>query len=480
MKIFIPISILLIIISGVFVLHKSYPQSGIEHTVQLQKDGFSPREITIRKGDTIRFISPSRTFWPASDIHPSHGAYPQFDPEKPVKAGEGWSFRFDKPGEWKYHDHLAPYFTGRIIVEDTGGKIAEVSGNDDCKRLHNNVYCWQEELTATLEKSGIDATFDRVARLYDTDSNFSLYCHSVTHNIGIAAYPYFLEDKDSVLTPKASACGNGFYHGFMEALLSANLDPEEASEFCAYIDEKLTAQAPDAALQCYHGIGHGAMDMAIIYGSSVDNEKALIGPALKLCEGAADTKAQLYRCASGVFNGIANFYVTGEYGLSINKEDPLWLCHDQPQVYKRSCYGNMNSAIYWYSGNNFSEAMHYVEGIEDRDEAISAIKYLSGLASIYEGQNTADIIDNCRLIQEHLRLPCIEGFVQGFLEHGTPGREYKDALDFCRSDLLSQEEKDACFRYALNLGGWYPREKVEEICETVEEEYKKLCKGNYE
>ena len=470
--------ILLISASISFIVFAKYHQPSTESIIELRKDNFYPRELTIQKDGTVKFISKTRGFWPASDIHPAHGIYPEFDPGKPIKGGGSWSFRFDEAGEWKYHDHLAPYFTGKIIVEDTGGKATEVPGNNDCKRLHSHVYCWQEELFAVLEEEGIDALFDYLSVMFNRDSDFKLYCHHITHNVGIAVYPYFLKDKDSVLTPKASACGNGFYHGFMEALLSANLDPEEASEFCKYIDKKLTPDAPDAALQCYHGIGHGAMDMAIIYGNSVEDEKALMDPALEICRDASETEDQLYRCASGVFNGIANFYVTGEYGLTINEEDPLWLCRDQPEEYKRSCYGNMNSAIYWHSGNDFSKSMRYVENIDDDAEEISAIKYLAALASIYEGQNTADIIDSCRLLQDHLRLPCIRGFAHGFLEHGPPGTEYEEALIFCRSDLLTQKEKDACFQYALNLGGWYSKEKVKEICKAVEEEYRKYCQIN--
>ena len=117
MKIFIPISILLIVISGIFVFHKSYLQSGIEHTVQLQKDGYSPKDLTIQKGDTVKFTTTSdKHFWPASNLHPSHRIYPDFDPKESIAAEESWSFRFNQVGSWRYHDHISPYFTGEIEV----------------------------------------------------------------------------------------------------------------------------------------------------------------------------------------------------------------------------------------------------------------------------------------------------------------------------------------------------------------------------
>ena len=474
-KLFIYAIIILLIVVGVFFIERNYTRESAVYTIQLRENGFSPQELTIQKGDTVKFVSESRIFWPASNLHPSHAIYSEFDPKEPIETEESWSFRFNKPGEWKYHDHLAPYFTGTIIV----GEKNKVSGNttkDECFRLHSSVYCWQEELFAVLKQEGLNATFDRLAIIYNRDKVFRDSCHQLTHNIGIASYADYLKDKDSVLTPRASVCGNGFYHGFMEAFLSTNLNPGEAREFCKYVDKKLTSQAPDAALQCYHGIGHGAMDIAIISGSKGENEKDFIEPALEICREASDTEDQLYRCASGVFNGIANFYIEGEFGLSINEEDPLWLCHDQSEEFKLSCYGNMNSALYWYSNNDFSKAVRYVESINDEIQAISAVRYLAALASIYEGKDVSTVVTDCRLLQDSLHLSCIQGFAHGFLEHGTPGIEYEDALNFCRSDKLTQEEKDVCFRYALDLGGWYPEEKIGEICSGVEEEYKEYCK----
>lgn len=89
------------------------------HVVTLTKDGFVPSELSIRVGETVAFRSTNGDlFWPASNLHPSHGIYPEFDPLGPVQPDNVWSFTFDKPGEWKYHDHLAPYFTGVITVTE--------------------------------------------------------------------------------------------------------------------------------------------------------------------------------------------------------------------------------------------------------------------------------------------------------------------------------------------------------------------------
>src|SRR3989344_2275114 len=68
--------------------------------------GFFPNELTIKKGDTVTFKSTrGKPFWPASDLHPTHGVYPDFDPKQPIDPNQTWSFKFDKVGNWKYHDH---------------------------------------------------------------------------------------------------------------------------------------------------------------------------------------------------------------------------------------------------------------------------------------------------------------------------------------------------------------------------------------
>lgn len=87
--------------------------------VTLSKDGFSPSELFVRVGETVAFRSVTGDlFWPASNLHPSHLMYPEFDPEEPVEPDAVWSFTFTKVGEWKYHDHLAPYYTGVITVTE--------------------------------------------------------------------------------------------------------------------------------------------------------------------------------------------------------------------------------------------------------------------------------------------------------------------------------------------------------------------------
>lgn len=88
-----------------------------EEIMVMTKDGYQPKDLTIKLCTKVVFKNASDgPLWPASDIHPTHGIYPQFDPRQPVEAGAQWSFVFDRVGRWQYHDHLNPTIRGVIEV----------------------------------------------------------------------------------------------------------------------------------------------------------------------------------------------------------------------------------------------------------------------------------------------------------------------------------------------------------------------------
>lgn len=87
-------------------------------TVTMDDNGYSQTSITIKKGDTIEFVNiGTKDRWPASNIHPSHEIYPEFDPKRIIQEGDKWSFRFTKEGSWRWHDHVSPEIGGVIVVE---------------------------------------------------------------------------------------------------------------------------------------------------------------------------------------------------------------------------------------------------------------------------------------------------------------------------------------------------------------------------
>ena len=77
-------------------------------TVIYDAGEFSPKRLDIEVGQAVRFVNESGdTLWPASNIHPTHQIFPEFDAGGPLASGEAWSFTFNKAGFWRYHNHMA-------------------------------------------------------------------------------------------------------------------------------------------------------------------------------------------------------------------------------------------------------------------------------------------------------------------------------------------------------------------------------------
>jgi len=81
-------------------------------------EGYEPDSITISVGDTVMFKNESGEFhWPASNVHPTHTIYSDFDPREPIAPSDTWSFTFTRVGTWGLHDHIRADLIGKIIVE---------------------------------------------------------------------------------------------------------------------------------------------------------------------------------------------------------------------------------------------------------------------------------------------------------------------------------------------------------------------------
>lgn len=125
-KILIPLIVCILVFVAFFAFRYRSEEKAVhqhsyaEHAdVVLTSDGFVPQEVYLKKHGTISFSTTAgKPFWPASDPHPVHSIYPVFDPRTPIDPGDTWTFTFDDAGTWRYHDHVRPYFTGVVYVEE--------------------------------------------------------------------------------------------------------------------------------------------------------------------------------------------------------------------------------------------------------------------------------------------------------------------------------------------------------------------------
>ena len=104
------------------------PNAGsVTATIALTDNGFEPKEVTIKRGEAVRWVNDSGAeMWPASAVHPTHSIYPQkgandclgssFDACRRIPQGGTWEFTFNYVGDWKFHDHVQPANTGVVHV----------------------------------------------------------------------------------------------------------------------------------------------------------------------------------------------------------------------------------------------------------------------------------------------------------------------------------------------------------------------------
>lgn len=95
-------------------------------TINYTDAGFDRPNIVVPVGTSVTWISkrsdPNRPTWIASDEHPAHNAYPEFDQvlirkDEPLPEDRVYTFKFDKPGRWGYHDHNDPGMRGVVTVQ---------------------------------------------------------------------------------------------------------------------------------------------------------------------------------------------------------------------------------------------------------------------------------------------------------------------------------------------------------------------------
>jgi plastocyanin len=87
-------------------------------SITMTTDGFSPASLSIQKGTTVTWTNTGNT--PrriAADPHPEHTSLQGLDSKDPIGPEATYSYTFDTPGAYQYHDHFSPTTSGTIVVE---------------------------------------------------------------------------------------------------------------------------------------------------------------------------------------------------------------------------------------------------------------------------------------------------------------------------------------------------------------------------
>ena len=449
--------------------------------IVLTNNGFFPKTLTITEGETVTFSSETGdAFWPASNAHPTHTNYPDFDPQKPIEPNETWLYTFTQAGTYGFHDHVKSIFDGEIIVLNEDGTRVVT----DCSK-EKTQQCWEKRIFETLKIDGVKAAFDTIVTLSDTEPGFANDCHGLSHLIGEKAYAQYVAQENFELTSATALCGYGFYHGFMETMLLATGDIDEARAFCELVDQKLRGQASAASTACYHGTGHGAIDGSDP--TAWGDIDAMMEPGFKICGKLAQNELQTYLCDTGVFNAIEILSADPKYGITEFRNDPFVMCNKQPVSRREGCYANMMPIVFANLHNDFQAIVDYVNSRMIDSEVIAidgnTVNDLTIIGIMFEyirlHGKEEDHMENgiifCRAQNEDDRLACIAGLSGGYIKYGEPGKEYVKNLEFCAHPQLTNLEQNSCYAYTLpRMSNRYNPKDTQMICNQVPVQYKNI------
>lgn len=419
--------------------------------VTLTDKGFVPKVVSIPIGGTVIFKSKvARDYWPASNSHPSHGVYPEFDPKQPVAGNAEWKFRFDKPGVWGFHDHLMPEFLGKVVV--TGGTddailkcVGETRPGDSVKSE-----CWQFVIQEKVKKGGMDAAFDAVRGWYGSDPVFRVACHDVMHIVGEEAYRAYDADGTLVTRPETSFCGYGFYHGFIETMF-AERGYGDLAPVKAYCDATRKYNDINLVHACYHGIGHASFDN--IPGTYWGNASAMLNEGAKTCEKVFIDDVGRERCMSGVTNALANALSARAYKLEY-KSDVLKICTQLPSHYYPVCYPEL-AVGYASTINASATATIALFGTAPSKDARAAA--ITGYINEVVRGKMSSALDNGQLlglcdIMNNVddKTSCVSGIVEGLVRFGDMSDPEANARAFCVYAKTRVKYRGECSRFDGN------------------------------
>ena len=315
----------------------------------MDENGFTPDTLIVSQYTPIIFINKdSSDRWPASNVHPTHEKYPEFDSQQGVKPDETWSFTPKNVGKWQFHDHLFPHRKGLIIVKKASMLQIFLSKYFIQEKKEEKITI-QNDLNKSSQES-IAKTYNSLKEYAKTNGTEKLWAHVLTtygkedgsqgniHDIAHFAGKLIFDEKGlegiSICTPVFAF---GCYHGLLDSAFTKNLDRlADAEKACAGIDGVNSGSYHS----CVHGIGHG---VASFYKSKD------LAASLRSCERLVEDAQN--SCFDGIFMEFGR-EASGNY---YKKDEPLFPCNTLNIKYQYSCGRNIPSIMMTHFNLSFKE-----------------------------------------------------------------------------------------------------------------------------
>lgn len=452
----------------------SFPKVGLAHSsvqiIEMTSSGFSPDPIKVDENSTIIFVNKdTKDRWPASNVHPTHDQYPDFDPKKPIKPNESWTFKPKKVGVWRYHDHLSPHMRGMITVKaEIGKQVANEA--IERKNIFDFLIDWKNSILSFFNRFKISpksiklpekAEFSKLSEdqqfktmdeislslggkkvwefiktTYASDSGASGNIHDLAHQAGSLIYQ---RGGFAGLGNCSNEFAFGCYHGFLDKAFAKDLDQlEEAYDACSKLGP--TNSGPVAS--CVHGIGHG---VASFY--SVKDLKGALGACRKLING------NVY-CFDGVFMEFARSAPDDFYKL----DDPLYPCNQLEKefayIYSFACGRNQPALLMSRFKMGFDQVIATCQEAESDPFKKACFDSLG--FSLAATNNVGQIISGCKKLgSDEADFECLKSAAGELIFQELPDWD-KNSQIICQS---ARERENECGIHIQRLISEYKRVK---------------------
>jgi len=432
--------------------------------VQMSKDGFEPNEVTIDENQTVLFVNKDEIArWPASNVHPTHELYPEFDPKKPIEPTKSWSFKPKKVGTWKYHDHLNPHFRGTLIVKAENGAVSADADNSKLSfltRIKNYINTLVEKLKSTFQIStsepvtpetfrALDAekqsstlkeiakgqggqkAWETVSKSFETEAGSSGNVHDLAHLAGSLIFESDGLDGISMCT---ASFAFGCYHGLLDSAFAKNLDNlDQAEKACLSVGA--ANSGPNAS--CVHGIGHG---IASFY-NGVDLKSSL-SSCKKLNQGQ-----------TFCYDGVLMEFVRSAPSNFYKADDPLYPCSELEKEHVSACGRNQPRVMMDRFKFNIDQVIKICQTSSSSDLKQACFDSIGFIAA--ESNDSESIVKTCKSIGSPFYVAsCTKSASGELIFQNAPGWQEK-SKEICNS--LSGNYKNECLEYIQKIQIDYQR-----------------------
>jgi len=436
------LSILFLIFSTFYILHSTFVYAHSETTIiKMTADGFEPQTVTLDQNSTVIFLNEdSKDRWPASNNHPVHDIYADFDPKKPVSPGGSWPFKPKKAGEWKFHDHLNPHLRGTLIVTAEPGQEIEKDASwiTNVKLFFQNL---SNKIRSIFEKQEDPVmTWNNLKHKYKGQGGASGDIHDQAHLIGGLIY-----EKEGLegLSKCSSEFAFGCFHGFLDKAFEKSLDNlKKAEEACQTLGEG----GPSSS--CIHGIGHGVAS----FHSTTDLKASLLS-----CKKLSSVGQQF------CFDGVFMEFERGASNSLYSKDNPFKPCDDLEKEFGEefsfACGRNQPTVLMSRFKFSFEDVIGVCLSSPSESFKVACFDAL-GFISTKGTSDPAAIVSACQKIgvSEYV-LRCVKAAAGEFIFQEVPGWQ-KNAPAICN---LLESGSDECQSYIQELIRQYGRETASQL-----------------